>query len=98
MRLLVACIRPSRKHAVQQALRNAGVAGWSESPVHGYGKAAGGRGVEHLRLDIVMQESRVQEVAAVIASTARTGDPGDGMVLALPVAFAIRIDTGEPLA
>mgnify|MGYP002682309381 CR=1 FL=1 len=60
------------------------------------------RGVEYtvsllpkIRLDIVVAEDKVQQVAGALMAAARTGAVGDGKVFVTPVADAMRIRTGE---
>jgi nitrogen regulatory protein P-II 1 len=52
--------------------------------------------IEHVtKLEIVASDENADRWASVIASSARTGHPGDGLVCVLPVESAARISTGE---
>jgi nitrogen regulatory protein P-II 1 len=51
-----------------------------------------------IKLEIVVADSRLDEVTRIISSTARTGKIGDGKIFIYDVLEAIRIrndDTGE---
>ena len=47
------------------------------------------------QLEIVVDDSQVEEAVKAIISAAKTGKIGDGKVFVLPVDTAIRIRTGE---
>lgn len=92
MKLLVAYVRISRRSAVGKALREANLSGWSESKVEGHGRAAQGHGVEHVRIEVAVQDEQADEVKRLILEAADTGDDvGDGMVLGLPLDFVERL-------
>jgi nitrogen regulatory protein P-II 1 len=76
------------------------------SEVKGFGRQKGHtelyRGAEYVldflpkvKLEIVVDDSKVAEVVEAICNTARTGRIGDGKVFVLPVEAAVRIRTGE---
>jgi len=106
MALLTAIIRPQELERVRQALAETGVMSLTATEVRGSGRQGGikevFRGVEYtvsllpkIRLDIVVAEEKVQQVAGALMSAARTGAVGDGKVFVTPVADAMRIRTGE---
>jgi nitrogen regulatory protein P-II 1 len=106
MKLIVAFIKPFKLEAVKDALKAAGVNGMTVQDVSGFGRQSGQtevyRGAEYevdfvpkIRLDILLDESMVESVVAVIEATARTGDIGDGKIAVLPVEDVVRIRTGE---
>jgi nitrogen regulatory protein P-II 1 len=47
------------------------------------------------RVEIVVEDERVDELAAVIQQVCRSGRTGDGKIFVLPVERAIRVRTGE---
>ncbi|MEW6747606.1 MAG: P-II family nitrogen regulator [Planctomycetota bacterium] len=49
-----------------------------------------------VKLEIVVPDSMCGEVARLITDTARTGQPGDGVIFISPVESATRIRTGMP--
>lgn len=77
------------------AIRGAGVSGWSESTVVGHGRAAAGREVEHVRLEIVVSSDSSQPLVRAIAKAADTGGPGEGLIVELPVASVTRLGRAE---
>ena len=52
--VLVAYVRPARRAAVAHALRQVGLAGWTESEVMGRGSAVGGHGVPHAKFEVIV--------------------------------------------
>src|SRR5438309_8116659 len=99
-------IRPQKLDEVQAALSEIGVQGLTVTEVRGAGKQKGFtqhyRGAEYtvnliqkVKLEIVVPDNEVAEVAKTIVAAARTGDIGDGKIFMTPVAEAIRIRTGE---
>jgi nitrogen regulatory protein PII len=91
MKLLIAYVRTSKRSAVEQALRATGLTGWSESTVKGYGRAARGREVEHVRIEMVVADEEVQELRQAVTEAARTSEEvGDGMIVGLPLDFSDR--------
>lgn len=89
--LVIAYVRPVRRAAVAQALRNRGGTGWTESNAVGHGRAAGGHEVDHVRFEVLCSPAQAEELSALMAQTAQTNTPGDGLVLILPVASAVRV-------
>ena len=76
------------------------------SEVKGFGRQKGHRevyrGAEYqvdfmpkVKIEIVIDESLVQEVVKVTQEAARTGKVGDGKIFIFPVDEVIRIRTGE---
>lgn len=49
---------------------------------------------EHAKLEFVSSEADVDVLIPVIAASARTGEPGDGIVFVSPVDRAVKIRTG----
>ena len=109
MKKIEAIIQPHKLDDVKEALKSIGVDGITITEVRGHGRQKGHtevyRGMEYevdllpkIKLEIVIADSRLQEVTHAISSTARTGKIGDGKIFIYEVLDAIRIrndDTGE---
>lgn len=51
---------------------------------------------EHVtKLEILATDEDAERWASVIEQSARTGQPGDGLVCVLPIESAVRVSTGE---
>ena len=48
-----------------------------------------------VKLEIIVQDSMVQQVVETIMNSARTGRIGDGKIFVVPVEEVVRIRTGE---
>jgi nitrogen regulatory protein P-II 1 len=106
MKLITAIIKPFKLDDVKTALRGAGVEGMTVSEVRGFGRQGGHtetyRGTEYqidfvpkVRLEIVVDDDRVDQVAETLAEAARTGKIGDGKIWVTTVESLVRIRTGE---
>ncbi|MCL5781302.1 MAG: P-II family nitrogen regulator [Firmicutes bacterium] len=106
MKKIEVIIRPSKLEQVKQALDEYGIKGMTVTQVMGCGKQKGRvnvyRGQEYtinllpkIKIEIILQDNRVDEVVDLIIKTARTGEVGDGKIFIYPVENAIRIRTGE---
>jgi nitrogen regulatory protein P-II 1 len=106
MRKVEAIIRPDRLQAVQDALDALGSSGLTVTDVMGCGRQRGYtetyRGARanislqrKVKVEVVVEDPRVEAVVEAIAGAARTGEIGDGKVFILPVDEAVRIRTGE---
>jgi nitrogen regulatory protein P-II 2 len=106
MKLVVAIIKPFKLDEVRQALTAIGVSGMTVTEVKGYGRQKGHtevyRGAEYvvnflpkLRIEIAIASGLADEAVAVITSSARTGQIGDGKIFVTPIDHALRIRTGE---
>jgi nitrogen regulatory protein P-II 1 len=106
MQLITAIIKPHMLDEVKTALRTAGVQGITISEVKGFGRQGGHtetyRGAEYkvdfvpkVKLEIVLDDSAVDQVVAAIAESARTDKIGDGKIWVTPVSHLVRIRTGE---
>ena len=51
--------------------------------------------LQKLKIDVVVEDNRVEEVVQAIADAARTGEIGDGKIFVMPVESVIRIRTGD---
>jgi nitrogen regulatory protein P-II 1 len=106
MKKIEAIIRPEKLSPVKSALEEIGIMGMTVSQVHGRGEQkglefthrAGKYRVDLLsktKIDIVVDDEKVETVIAKIIESARTGEIGDGKIFVSPVERVIRIRTGE---
>jgi nitrogen regulatory protein P-II 2 len=106
MKKVEAIIRPFKLEDVKIALVNAGIVGMTVSEVRGFGRQKGQveryRGSEFtveflqkLKLEIVVDDEKVDTVVSAIQDAARTGEIGDGKIFVSSVNSVIRIRTGE---
>jgi nitrogen regulatory protein P-II 1 len=109
MKKIEAIIQPHKLDEVKEALKGIGIDGVTITEVRGHGRQKGHkevyRGMEYevdllpkIKLEIIVPDARLEEVAGAISSTARTGKIGDGKIFIFDVLEAIRIrndDTGE---
>ena len=106
MKLVVAVVKPFKLDDVKEALKPLGVHGLTVTEVQGFGRQRGHtevyRGAEYevefvpkVRMEVVVDDNRVDEVANAVVDAAGTGKIGDGKVWILPVEEVIRVRTGE---
>ncbi|HEX6545090.1 MAG TPA: P-II family nitrogen regulator [Bryobacteraceae bacterium] len=109
MKKIEAIIQPHKLDEVKEALKAIGVDGMTITEVRGHGRQKGHkevyRGMEYevdllpkVKVELVVPDSRLDEITRSLVSAARTGKIGDGKVFVFDVADAIRIrndDTGE---
>jgi nitrogen regulatory protein PII len=101
-----AIIKPFKLDDVKDALHDAGVSGITVTEVKGFGRQKGHtelyRGAEYVidflpkvKIEVVVEDSLVDNVVEAIAESARTGRIGDGKIFVLDVEQAVRIRTGD---
>jgi nitrogen regulatory protein P-II 1 len=109
MKKIEAIIQPHKLEEVKEALKAAGVDGLTVTEVRGHGRQKGHkevyRGMEYnvdllpkIKVETVVPDGRLEEIAGIVAASARTGKLGDGKVFVYDVLDAIRIrndDRGE---
>jgi len=106
MKLITAIIKPFKLEDVRDALTKLGVAGLTVSEVKGFGRQKGHteiyRGAEYtvnflpkIKIEVVVPDDRADRLVEAIASTAKTGQIGDGKIFVIEVEHALRIRTGE---
>ncbi|MGP0009277.1 MAG: P-II family nitrogen regulator [Methylocella sp.] len=106
MRRIIAIIKPFKLQDVRAALMEVGVKGMTITEVEGFGNQKGHteiyRGTEYaatflpkFKVEVVVPASLVESVVDAIASSARTGQIGDGKIFVEGIDHAIRIRTGE---
>jgi nitrogen regulatory protein P-II 1 len=106
MKKIEAIIKPFKLDEVKEALTAIGVKGITVSEVKGFGRQRGHkeiyRGAEYhvdfvpkVKIDVVVDESILNEALDAIIKTAQTGQIGDGKIFIMPADEAVRIRTGE---
>ena len=106
MKKVEAIIRPFKLEDVKLALVNAGIVGMTVSEVRGFGRQKGQveryRGSEFtveflqkLKVEVVIDDARVDAVIDAIAEAAKTGEIGDGKIFVSSVDTVLRIRTGD---
>jgi nitrogen regulatory protein P-II 1 len=109
MKKIEAVIQPHKLEEVKEALKDIGVDGMTIADVRGHGRQKGHRevyrGQEYtvdllpkVKIEIVVAESRLDEIVKALGDAARTGKLGDGKIFVSTIEDAIRIrnsDRGE---
>ncbi len=106
MKKIEAIIKPFKLDDVKEALNEIGIQGMTISEVKGYGRQKGHkeiyRGAEYVvdfipkvKIEIVVEADRADEVVDKIREAANTGKIGDGKIFVFSVEQAIRVRTGE---
>jgi nitrogen regulatory protein P-II 1 len=101
-----AIIKPFKLDDVKDALHEVGVSGLTIAEVKGFGRQKGHteiyRGAEYVidflpkvKVEVVVEDSMVENAIEAIENAARTGRIGDGKIFVLDVNEAIRIRTGD---
>ena len=106
MKLVTAIIRPHVVDDVRDTLSRLGVTGLTATEVKGFGRQKGHtemyRGAEYsidfvpkAKLEVVVNDDKLDAVVEAIKSAARSGQIGDGKIFVSDVQQAVRIRTGE---
>ena len=106
MKKIEAIIRPFKVEDVKIALVNSGIVGMTVSEVRGFGRQKGQveryRGSEFtveflqkLKVEVVVEEEKVNSVIDAIAEAAKTGEIGDGKIFITSIDSVVRIRTGD---
>jgi nitrogen regulatory protein P-II 1 len=106
MKKVECIVRPSSIEELIVAAENLGVNGLNITQIAGYGKQKGAtniyRGVEYevklkekLKVEIVIEEDKVEPLVNAIMEAVRTDEVGDGKIFIYPIEETIRIRTGE---
>ena len=109
MHLVTAIIKPFKLDDVRTALSEIGVQGMTVTEVKGFGRQKGHtelyRGAEYvvdflpkIKLEVAVDDSRLDEVIETITTAARTGKIGDGKIFVTTLGNVVRIRTGEMAA
>ena len=106
MKKVEAIIKPFKLDEVKDKLNDLGVKGITVTEVKGFGRQKGHtelyRGAEYVvdflpkvKLEIVIDDARVEEAVNTIIKAAQTGRIGDGKIFVTNIEDTIRIRTGE---
>ena len=106
MKKVEAIIKPFKLEDVKEALSEKGVEGMTVVEVKGFGRQKGHteiyRGSEYtvdflpkVKIEVVVEDNRCDDVVEAIVKAANTGKIGDGKVFVSEVIESIRIRTGE---
>ena len=106
MKKIEAIIRPFKLEDVKIALVNSGIVGMTVSEVRVFGRQKGQveryRGSEFtveflqkLKVEVVVENDKVNSVIDAIAEAAKTGEIGDGKIFISSIDSVVRIRTGE---
>ncbi|AWN15018.1 P-II family nitrogen regulator [Salinisphaera sp. LB1] len=106
MKMVTAVIKPFRMDDVREALAEVGVHGTTMSEVRGFGRQKGHtelyRGAEYavdflpkVKLEVAVDEDRLDAVVDAIIGAAKTGQIGDGKIFVHDLEQVVRIRTGE---
>jgi len=106
MKKIEAIIKPFKLDEVKEALHDVGIAGITVLEARGFGRQKGHtelyRGAEYtvdfvpkVKLEIVVDDNKLEEAVEAIQNAAHTGRIGDGKIFVAPMEDAVRIRTGE---
>ena len=106
MKKIEAIIRPFKLEDVKLALVNSGIVGMTVSEVRGFGRQKGQveryRGSEFtveflqkLKVEVVVEDEKVNSVIDAIAEAAKTGEIGDGKIFITSIDSVVIIRTGD---
>lgn len=106
MKRIAAVVRPEKLEPLKEALFQAKISGMTIYQVHGCGNQHGWkeyfRGSEvflnmipKVKFEIIVEDSRVDEIVDVIVGVARTGQVGDGKIFISSIDSVVRVRTGE---
>jgi nitrogen regulatory protein P-II 1 len=106
MKKIEAIVQPFKLEEVKEALKNIGIDGMTITEVRGHGRQKGHkevyRGQEYnvdllpkVKFELVVPDTRLEEVLDTITTAARSGRIGDGKIFVYEVAEAIRIRNGD---
>ncbi len=106
MKKIEAIIKPHKLDEARDALGAIGIEGMTITEVRGFGKQKGYvevyRGREYevrflpkIKIETIVEDSKVEQVIDVIIKAVYTGNVGDGKIFIYPVEDAVRIRTKE---
>ena len=106
MKRIAAVVRPEKLEPLKEALFQAKISGMTIYQVHGCGNQHGWkeyfRGSEvflnmipKVKFEIIVEDSRLDEIVDVIVNVARTGEVGDGKIFISSIDSVVRVRTGE---
>jgi nitrogen regulatory protein P-II 1 len=106
MKKIEAIVRHFKLEDVKNALIEKGATGMTITEVRGFGRQKGHtemyRGTEYrvdfvpkVKIELVVEDSKVQTAIAAIVKVAQTGQVGDGKIFVSTIDESVRIRTGE---
>jgi nitrogen regulatory protein PII len=106
MKKLDFIIRPHKLDDIRDSLTAIGVQGVTVSEVKGFGRQRGKiesyQGSEYaisflpkVRLEVIVEDAKLEQVIGAASEAARTGRIGDGKIMVTDVVDVVRIRTGE---
>jgi len=106
MKKIEAIVRHHKLEEVKDALSSAGVTGMTITEVRGFGRQKGHteiyRGTEYtvdfvpkVKIEVVVDDGKMQTAINTIVKAAQTGQVGDGKIFVSELKDVIRIRTGE---
>ena len=106
MKKIEAIIKPFKLEDVKEALAAIGIDGITIAEASGYGRQKGHselyRGAEYnvdfkpkIKMEIIVNDSDVEEFTSTIIESAKTDKMGDGKIFVSNISKIIRIRTGE---
>ncbi len=106
MKKIEAIVRHFKLEDIKNALTEIGVSGMTITEVRGFGRQKGHtemyRGTEYrvdfvpkVKIEIVVDDARLQTAIDTIVKTAHTGQIGDGKLFISDLSDVVRIRTGE---
>ena len=106
MKKIEAIIRHFKLEDVKNALLEKGITGMTITEVRGFGRQKGHtelyRGAEYrvdfvpkVKLELAVDDTKLQTAVAAIVKVAKTGQVGDGKIFVSDLEEAVRIRTGE---
>ena len=106
MKKVEAIIRHFKLEDVKNALIEKGISGMTITEVRGFGRQKGHtemyRGAEYrvdfvpkVKVEVVVEDAKLQPAIRAIVKVAQTGQVGDGKIFVSDLEEAIRIRTGE---
>jgi nitrogen regulatory protein P-II 1 len=106
MKKIEAIIRHFKLEDVKNALSEKGIAGMTISEVRGFGRQKGHtemyRGTEYtidfvpkVKVEVVVDDAKLQMALETIVKAAHTGQIGDGKIFVSDLSDVVRIRTGE---
>ncbi|WP_067729579.1 P-II family nitrogen regulator [Oceanobacillus damuensis] len=106
MKKMESIIRPETFQTLRHNLSQIGINGLTVTEVAGTGKQRGQTGVyrstefqiqllSKLKVEMVVEDSQLEEVIEIILKSCHTGNIGDGKIFLSPIEETIRIRTGE---
>ena len=106
MKKVEAIVKPFKLDEVKEALQELGLQGLTVFEAKGFGRQKGHtelyRGAEYVvdflpkvKIELIIEDSRLEAVIDAIQKSALTGKIGDGKIFVSSIDDAIRIRTGE---